>query len=522
MIKIAFQNFNSHLNSRINKTPPFILPLILFCICALVFSKLHHGYNTDFRPQGVHFWAQADRFSIARNYYDNGLNFFEPQTNYLELNEGKTGVEFPAIQYATALIAKPFGARDSLFLIYRSLCFLFLSIGALFLMKTIKIHGGNAFQQVLIPVFFILSPLLLFYGFNLLPDVPAFALTLISYYYFETFRLNIKFNAIYYALAFGFAAALLKITSAIFPIAYLFWVLTHSFFIDKQISRSKIRFIIVFFVAFFSIWLSITYYFTVRANAVFQSSVFLSMSRHINDWGNFSEIWESIVCWHREYFRETQYWIILIAFIVSLNTRYKNNGVLWFKTIVFIGFICFILLMGKQLINHDYYAICTIIPVIIILSLDGLMILSKGCIGALFLLYFVQNIAPQSIQQSIKRQDEVYNLPCREIWDYKAYMIEGAQWVANTKIPKSDIIFVLYDYPLNTPLVYLDRKGMVFNHFKMKDKSLINYWFNQLKPKYIVIPKQWTHCLKEDQIEITKTLEMVFQGNQVTIYKSIR
>ncbi len=522
MLKFAFQNFNSQLNTRVRKVPRFFLPLLLFLLCAFIFYNLFAGYKQDFRPQGVHFWAQADRFSIARNYYDNGLNFLAPQTNYLELSEGKTGVEFPAIQYLTALIAKPFGARDHLFLIYRTLCFLFLSLGALFLMKTIKIHGGNAIQQLLIPVFYILSPVLLFYGFNLLPDVPAFALILVSYYYFETFRLNLNFNAVYYAIAFGFVAAMLKITSAIFPLAYLFWILTYSYGIEKQINRSKIIKIVLFFLASFSIWLGITYYFTIRANALYQSSVFLSMSRHINDWNNFSEIWESIVCWHREYFRETQYWIILIAFFISLNPRFKNKGVFWFKSTVLMGLFCFIILMGKQLINHDYYAICTLIPAIIIFSLDGLMILSKGCMGVVLLFYFVQNIAPKSIKQSINRQNEVYNLPCREIWDYRGYMVEGAKWVDENHVPKSDRIFVLYDYPLNTPLVYLDRKGMVFNHFKMKDKVLVEHWFKTLKPQYVVIPKQWNACLMEDQKEIAQNLALIFQGNQVCIYKSIR
>ena len=519
MINIQFQNINNQFNTRVRRTPGNLIPFLLLIICAFIFTKLYQGYEGDFRPQGIHFWAQADRFSIARNYYDNGLNLFEPQTNYLEFSDGKTGVEFPAVQYLTALIAKPFGARDNLFLIYRTLCFIFLSLGAFFLLKTVKMHGGNGFQQILIPVFFILSPVLLFYGFNLLPDVPAFSLILVSYYYFEKFRIKLSNNAIYYSLIWGCAAALLKLTSAIFPVAFITWFLVEALFIDKQITRNKIIKVLAGFFLSFSLCIGINYYFTVRANAVYQSSVFLSMSRHINQWTDFSDIWENVVCWHREYFRETQYWVILVAFIVSVNSKFRQKGVLLFNGILLLGFICFVLLMGKQLINHDYYAICTIIPVIIMLSLDGLMLLSQGCFGGIILFYIVYNLAPLSLNQSYKRQAEVYNLPCREIWDYRGYMVEGANWLENKHIPKTEKIFVLYDYPLNTPLVYLDRKGMVIDHYKMKDRTLVDRWFNLHQPNYLIIPLPWKPCLYEDQPDMAKRLELLYEGKQVLVYK---
>jgi len=516
---IKIQNLNTQFNNRINKGPSYTIPFILLVTCFLIFTKLYLGYDGDFRPQGVHFWAQADRFSIARNYYDNGLHFFEPQTNYLEYSVGKTGVEFPAIQYITALIAKAFGAREQLFLIYRILCFVFLSTGVLFLSKTIKIHGGNGFQQLLIPVFYILSPVLLFYGFNLLPDVPAFSFILISYFYFEKHRLKLDNNSIYLALIWGCAAALLKLTSAIFPVAYITWFIANAIFIEKQLTKSQIFITLLMFFISFGFCIGINYYFTIRANTVYQSSVFLSMSRHINQWSDFNDIWEQVVCWHREYFRETQYWVILVSFFVSLNPRYKQSGVLLFKGILLLGFICFILLMGKQLINHDYYAICTIIPIIIMLSIDGLMITSQGCFGGIILLYIVYNLAPLSLNQSYKRQAEVYNLPCREIWDYRGYMTESKEWIDKNDIPKSEKIFVLYDYPLNTPLVYLDRKGMVIDHYKMKDRKLVDSWFNLHKPNYLVIPLTWKPCLMEDQPDMAKKTTLLFEGKQVLIYK---
>jgi len=516
---IQIRTINNTFNTQIRKTPGYLTQLLLLLFCILIFTKLYNGYSGDFRPQGIHFWAQADRFSIARNYYDNGLDFFKPQTNYLEFSDGLTGVEFPGIQYLTAVIAKTFGARDQLFLIYRTLCFAFLALGLQFLLLTVKIHGGNGFQQLLIPLFFLLSPVLLFYGFNLLPDIPSFSFILISYYYFEKFRLKLGYNSIYYALAWGFAAALLKLTSAIFPFAYFSWFLVNALFIEKQITKKQIIRVILGFSLFFGIIVGINYYFTVLANAKYQSTVFLSTSRHINGLTDFNDIWENVVCWHREYFRETQYWIILVSFIVSLNSRFVQKDLLLFKIILIMGFCSFVILMGKQLMHHDYYAICTIIPVVLILCIDGLMLLTKNCFGSLILLYFVQNLAPLSLAQSFKRQSEVYNISCREIWDFRAYMVEGADWIQKNNIPNSDKIFVLYDYPLNTPLVYLDRKGMVLDHDKMKDKNLVDNWFSSLKPKYVMLPKLWKKDFDRDRPDLLEKLKLVYNGKDVLVYE---
>ncbi|NUM31581.1 MAG: glycosyltransferase family 39 protein [Bacteroidetes bacterium] len=519
MINIKFYNLNNRFNSRISKTPGFAIYFILFIVCFFTYFKIFDGYKSDFRPQGVHFWAQADRSSIALNYYDNGLNFFVPQTNYLEFSNGKTGVEFPIVQYISALVTKISGNRNNIFLIYRSITFLILVIGIFFLSKTIKLHGGNGFQQVLIPVFYLFSPILLFYGFNLLPDIPAFSFILISFYFFEKHRLKIHFNSIFSAFIWSCFATLLKLTSAIFPVAYFIWFLADSIFVEKQYSKTLILKVAGVFIALFGITVSINFLFTVYANSIYKSTVFLSTSRHINQWTDFSDIWENVVCWHREYFSETQYWIVVAAFITSLYTPYLQKKVIILKLILILGFVFFILLMGKQLMHHDYYAICTIIPVILILSIDGLMLLTRGCLGSLLLLYFVNSIYNSNTKQSERRIAEVYNIPCREVWDYRGYMVEAAKWFEQNKMSKKSKVFVLYDYPLNTPLVYLDRKGMVIDHYKMKDKKLVNMWFDLHKPHYIVIPSQWKSKLYIDNAEISFKSSLIFEGKQVLIFK---
>ncbi|MCB9250897.1 MAG: hypothetical protein H6605_00380 [Flavobacteriales bacterium] len=519
MIRIDLNTPNTQFSNRLQSFPGNLSQLILMIICLLIFLRIKDGYHQDYRPQGVHFWAQADRFSIARNYYDNGLNFFEPQTNFLENSNGKTGVEFPLIQYLSAVVTKVFAGREDLLLIYRTLSFLILMAGIYFVSLIVKIHSGNGWQQILIPLFLLLSPLLLFYGFNLLPDTSSLSFILIAYYYFEKFRLKIDFNAIYFSIGIACFAGLLKITALLFPVAFYVWTLLSLYIVDKEISKQQILRVSVFFILCFIFSIGVNYFFSIRANSEYGSSVFLSTSRHINRWTDFSDIWKNVVCWHREYFRETQYWVLLVSFLIAFLRRDKLKELQIFKGILLVGIVCFILLMGKQLMHHDYYAICTLVPVMFMLSIDGLMLLSRGCLGSIILLYIVWNLAPESLAQSEKRQADVYNLPCREIWDFRTYMIEGEEWVKSNEIPNSAVFFVLYDYPLNTPLVYLDRKGMVFNHQKMKDRGLIDHWFGRLKPDYLLMPKQWKKEFESDRPDLLEKCDLIFDGKEILVYK---
>ncbi|MBK7965050.1 MAG: hypothetical protein IPK10_07010 [Bacteroidetes bacterium] len=56
------------------------------------------------RPQSVHQWAQCDRASVALNYYQEDMNFFLPRVHNLDNGSGITGLEFPFVNYAVAIL----------------------------------------------------------------------------------------------------------------------------------------------------------------------------------------------------------------------------------------------------------------------------------------------------------------------------------------------------------------------------------------------------------------------------------
>jgi hypothetical protein len=60
-------------------------------------------------------WAMCDRASVARNYAQESMNFFEPRVNETKEGEGITGLEFPIINYGAATLYKVFGFHEFLY-----------------------------------------------------------------------------------------------------------------------------------------------------------------------------------------------------------------------------------------------------------------------------------------------------------------------------------------------------------------------------------------------------------------------
>ena len=55
---------------------------------------------------GMHQGAQADRASVAWNFWYESMNFFEPRVMENRAAEGIAGMEFPIIPYLVALLYK--------------------------------------------------------------------------------------------------------------------------------------------------------------------------------------------------------------------------------------------------------------------------------------------------------------------------------------------------------------------------------------------------------------------------------
>ena len=78
--------------------------LFVLAVCVL-FQMLAFGYLRDFgkiytRP---HTWRQADGYSVAVNYFYDGMDFWHPRLNNQHAEEGYAVGEFPILYYASAI-----------------------------------------------------------------------------------------------------------------------------------------------------------------------------------------------------------------------------------------------------------------------------------------------------------------------------------------------------------------------------------------------------------------------------------
>ena len=89
---------------------------ILFTIIFVALSFHFKFYETiNLPPQSTDLWRQADCYTIALNYYQNGFHFFKPQVHFLFTQNGYAAGEFPLIYFISAVLFKIFGVHYFLF-----------------------------------------------------------------------------------------------------------------------------------------------------------------------------------------------------------------------------------------------------------------------------------------------------------------------------------------------------------------------------------------------------------------------
>ncbi len=205
--------------------------LLILAVCC----NNYYGDIINKLPFGIHEWAQADRYALAINFYDNGLDFFHPATQNLGSVRGIVGVEFPIQAYLAALIAHITG-RGSISLVFRLLDILIAATGLYFLFRAVYNATRDFIFSITAPLFVFCSPVFIFYAGNYLPDPAAAAITFIAFYYLlEAMRLN-KQGTLMTAIAFATLATLIKTSAGIYLGGIIFYGLY-----DALISRKNRR-----------------------------------------------------------------------------------------------------------------------------------------------------------------------------------------------------------------------------------------------------------------------------------------
>lgn len=337
---------------------------ILFCILLLSLG-LAYGYQDIFHytPRSTHQWRQTDSASAALSYYRDGLNFFKPRMHYVMGGDGYvTGAgEAPIFYYLVAVFYSIFGPHEGIF---RLLCLLTLAIGLYLMGRIIKTETGDWFSALLPFSFIMASPLVAFYGFNFVPNVPAQGLAMVGIWFFYLYGKKQELRFFYWSMLFYSLAGLIKISALMSFVVILgvYGVELVGLFkfrqgqrIFKDLLRVIPGFLLVLAAIFgWKLWAD-------HFNEVHQCSYFLSKTKPIWELDAYAKqhIWERIVnIWVPVFYHHYLLYGLGGIGLIALLTPRRQPPILYFSFwLIVIGCTGFLLLWYRQFDHHDYYAL---------------------------------------------------------------------------------------------------------------------------------------------------------------------
>lgn len=507
----------------------YIIPILIICLLGFLF----HRNNINELPSHTHAWAQADRYSLALQYADNGMNFFKPQTYTLNhqfpgnwlipSNESITAVDFPIHDYVIALFMKITGSQSPW--IFRLYILLYSFIGLFFLFKLAHLVTNSFWQSILVLFFAATSPLFAYYQGSFLPSIPSLANAIIGIYYYICYiklKSNKQFNI---AIFFLTLSALSRTTFVICLLSVLGFEILR---ILKQKSQLKPKILSVSL----STLIIIGYFLYNSYLRKHYGSIFLSSLLPAH---NFSEAIELLIMthdrWLFQYFSKSHYHLLIVVvllFFILLITRKaqpadSRNDLGKLFLIMFPGYILFLFAMLYQFPSHDYYFLDTFyLPLLLLLivCLSALPKFSTQKIVPLLLFLLVCLVSVPSVI------NVVHCLNTRRdsgSWDRvaiseKSYA-EAPKLLDSLKIPKEAKILTLDFSAPNVPFMFIKRKGYTLTLPERKNIETVLTWdYN-----YAIVQKEYFLTdIYPIYPEVLNKLEKIGDNGNLVLFKKAK
>lgn len=439
--------------------------LALFGVLGLVF----YGPFLGRLPEGLHAWAQADRLSLAFNFYDFGLDFWHPRTSSLTSIGGITGVEFPLQPYLAALGGLVFG-RGAISPLFRLFDVALTVLGFWYLFRIVFERTGNFVLALLPGAFLLASPTYAFYASTYLPDPTSLSLTFIGYYYWLRFFDTRQFRCLVVALAVLTLASLLKTTSGLHLAAVVGITILWACQEPELLSARQRRQLLVAVGAAFGVLVAFTVH-NQRLNTTYASLQFLAELRPITDADTSHTVLMRLHRdWLPEYATIAMYWLLVGCALLAVGFGRANLRrahlplTLLLVASVAIGYV-FFKLMGAQFSVHDYYMICSFGPPAVLALVLALLNLGRYRGAArvaislglgVLLVVFVGS----GLKRLHRRYSDDY-LPFSLYYTH-GWMRGGAAQLRQLAVPATARVLVLDDPAPNLGLVYFDRRGLTW------------------------------------------------------------
>ncbi len=426
-------------------------------------------------PHHIHAWAHVDHYALSKGFLNNNFDFFHPETltankQFPSSKHPKkltpiTSVDFPIVQFTAAVVMKISGNEEPV--VYRVLMLLLASLGLLYLFKIGYFFSQQSILSILLPMVLIFSPVYLDYQIGFLPTIAAMSCLFAGIYHFLVYQRETSQKQLIISVIWLSLAAAIRLPFAIPLIA----ILGHQFLLILK-KKSSIKTILIIGCG---LVLPVLYFFYNQYLRAEYGSLFLGSplyARNLEELiSNFTEACQN---WHFHYFHPLQ-WAILLTALVALPVGRVLIQKLpsQLKQLVDIALICglgvflYMILMSRQLVHHDYYALDTFIPFLIIVGIIGInhfvKITRTPYFFSFVFLFVLIYILPKNIDLLNERRSVDYSQPYTQMYENYSHLEE---LLDRNKITPSTPLLVLDPMAPNMPFLLSNFQGANVMRFK--------------------------------------------------------
>lgn len=458
---------------KVNNNGKFItIAVILFISLLLQWRHLNEF------PLHIHAWAQADWYSLAIGYVDNGMDFFHPQTMlYNKQDAGLwgatiTSVDFPVHVYLVALFMKIFGTTAPW--VFRCWTLLWSMIGIYFLYKISFLLTKDWIKSLLAAVIVLTAPTYVYYAGGFIPSIPALSFAMMGLWGYLSY--TEKGNVRYFC--FGFAcltlAAMIRSSQIVLLIAVCCFE-----FIRILKNESPLRKIIVPVLICFLFYIS--YFLWNKHLANTYDSMFLGKLMPASNKSDLDFVFQNVQQrWEFHYFQRIQHWVVAAAVIlgsicaiIHKHKQKKTDNALeqsskklsyWYLTIIYIlGELLFVGAMVMQFCDHDYYFLDSLfLPILLIFilsmrSIKSIDTIRKALISfpLIVILGAFMTVNAMDMQQVRRGYAEDPSLRSYRNFEHSDKLLDDAGISRDAKI------LTLFAYPKSSAFIQMQRRGYI-------------------------------------------------------------
>lgn len=515
------------------------LHLVAIMIIQVILCILYGYHKTyDKRPFSIHQWRQTDCLSITKNYYEEGMHFFQPKIHWQGSIEGAAVSEFPVINYTVACLWKVFGKHEYL---YRLLVLSLYILSLLFLFVMVYVTSTSILYSYFATLIVSTSPLLAYYSFSFLADVPALSFAIISLSLFFIYVREKKQNLLLLSILCGTLAVLLKASSATVLLIIGLTLCLHLLkgLKEKPPGKKWSKPDLIPFLALLlsGIVIMAWYRWAVHYNHESRNGVFLMEALPI--WNMTDKVIEtarSLYNLHLSmYFNKGVLLALsLCALWLLLHVKALPSYLQISLIISIVSFISFIILFFQVFSVHDYYLINTmILPITILVCFGDYLkhqwarLVTKKVMAFLLMIFCINAIYCASVVRLRNSENDLLthfypfissdekNISDRYFKSYATTIkpLESiTPYLRSLGINRNDRVISLPDNSFNVTLYLMDQKGFTLGKKALKMDSTKLEDFRAQGAKYLIL---------SDTTLLTYPTLNKYTGHKLGLYKHV-